>query len=872
MQLLKCHIENFGKLSDFSMDFKENYNVICSDNGSGKSTLAAFIRVMFYGFEGERKRKGLNERTFYNPWQGGVYGGQLTFKTNGKVYTVSRVFGSKESEDRFELRNAETNSISIDFSQNLGRELFEIDSESFMRTVFISGSEIDTKTTGDINAKMGNLTDNTEDLTDYDSAAGTIKDLLNRMDPNKKRGSIKQLKDRITQLEGETRREDNIYENMERLREKIQNEKNEIEHLASMKNEIDKNRKMLEKFRDVSALIDKYTEMEERYQEAEEQVKHAREAMNGIVPTKEELNVLQKKVVEMAEAKSVAVSSKPEKGEIDRFLQLQQNFANRHNPLKKEDFGNVRKKIEFLQSLREKQKSVELPLEDRNLLAQYQKLYRTSEKMEEHVDKMEELYGKYNARKDSTESIQEQLNERKARIGAGNGGSVAVNFFAVVGIIILIFALYMFKHDPSIGLLILIGAVVEEIVVFMCRKRLKNNNDIMFDKIYQIEEAIKKDKAELYEMENVLLRFSGSEKIEPAILKETFRNMRVASAKFKSLEARKMREIQAGKDPECMMIATEIAQFLNKWGVLQDEKNFNKSVDLLENQWNEYKKLRKDVAEFELKKEEYFQKKKEIENYLIGLGIKPAVELQEQIMDLRDLFTNFLHKQEAALREAERLKVFDREYNIESLRNLVNTHWKEDLDNIENQYEENRKATTIAQKKIEELEREIEILKGEKDAVRTAGDELLVLYRKKDEENKKYRLLKYTGEILARAKETLTARYSKPLKESFDKYFKILSGLDGEDYHIDSNGVLTVKEQGMQRQVSSFSSGYKDMMGLCMRLAFVDVMYPQEKPPILLDDPFINLDKEKVEKGKELLEIISETYQIIYLTCNEDRK
>ena len=53
MRLLTCHIENFGKLSDFSYDFTDGYNAIVLPNGAGKSTFAAFIRVMFYGFAGE---------------------------------------------------------------------------------------------------------------------------------------------------------------------------------------------------------------------------------------------------------------------------------------------------------------------------------------------------------------------------------------------------------------------------------------------------------------------------------------------------------------------------------------------------------------------------------------------------------------------------------------------------------------------------------------------------------------------------------------------------------------------------------------------------------------------------------------------------
>ena len=42
MKLIKCHIENFGKLSDFTYDFTDGCNTVCEGNGWGKSTLAAF--------------------------------------------------------------------------------------------------------------------------------------------------------------------------------------------------------------------------------------------------------------------------------------------------------------------------------------------------------------------------------------------------------------------------------------------------------------------------------------------------------------------------------------------------------------------------------------------------------------------------------------------------------------------------------------------------------------------------------------------------------------------------------------------------------------------------------------------------------------
>ena len=62
-----------------------------------------------------------------------------------------------------------------------------------------------------------------------------------------------------------------------------------------------------------------------------------------------------------------------------------------------------------------------------------------------------------------------------------------------------------------------------------------------------------------------------------------------------------------------------------------------------------------------------------------------------------------------------------------------------------------------------------------------------------------------------------------------------------------------------------------EFAGICTRLALVEAMYEGEKPFLILDDPFVNLDEEKVTKGRELLNKLSETYQILYFTCHESR-
>lgn len=139
MRLLSIHIDDFGKISNFDMDLLTNPVIISEENGWGKSTLASFIKVMFYGFEGESKKKlAERERVKYKPWNKGNYGGRIIFESKGRECELTRHFGDKEKDDTASLLEVSTMLPCNDYEiQILGEELFGIDEESFVRTVFV---------------------------------------------------------------------------------------------------------------------------------------------------------------------------------------------------------------------------------------------------------------------------------------------------------------------------------------------------------------------------------------------------------------------------------------------------------------------------------------------------------------------------------------------------------------------------------------------------------------------------------------------------------------------------------------------------------------------------------------------------------------
>ena len=85
MRSIRIHIENFGGLQDFDLEFQPGLNRISAANGWGKTTAAAFLKAMFYGLESTSRRSlRENERKKYLPWQGGAYGGSMDFSAGGK--------------------------------------------------------------------------------------------------------------------------------------------------------------------------------------------------------------------------------------------------------------------------------------------------------------------------------------------------------------------------------------------------------------------------------------------------------------------------------------------------------------------------------------------------------------------------------------------------------------------------------------------------------------------------------------------------------------------------------------------------------------------------------------------------------------------
>ncbi len=180
----------------------------------------------------------------------------------------------------------------------------------------------------------------------------------------------------------------------------------------------------------------------------------------------------------------------------------------------------------------------------------------------------------------------------------------------------------------------------------------------------------------------------------------------------------------------------------------------------------------------------------------------------------------------------------------------------------------------------EAYKKKADLLASEKSGIRAyeaEADSLFDYENRKAELSDKIKKCEYDLKItktalnfLYEADENLKAHYRSPLKESLNKYLGFIA--KGVTADIDTDLKITIEEAAANREADYYSKGFKNLFEICKRFALTDVLFTAEKPFVILDDPFYNLDDDKLKQSLELIKKLSESYQIIYFVCHESRR
>ena len=230
----------------------------------------------------------------------------------------------------------------------------------------------------------------------------------------------------------------------------------------------------------------------------------------------------------------------------------------------------------------------------------------------------------------------------------------------------------------------------------------------------------------------------------------------------------------------------------------------------------------------------------------------------------------------AFLSEKEnKLKEYEAENDVSEYKNLENTDEEESsMESISANLRAVDADISALQEKADKYKKAVEEINELLGQIENDEDEYASEKERFDKLSHKFEVMTAAKDYLEKAKLKFSAKYMDPIFNAFRKYYEILSD-DVLQYETDANLNLQIRENGGLHDIRLLSSGYKDLVGICRRMAFVDAMYKRdegsEAPFLIYDDPFVNLDDRRLSMAGKFLERVSSEYQILYFICSSSR-
>lgn len=199
MKIKSCEINNFGKISNKTIDFDKKITVIRGNNESGKSTLSYFIKYALYGFCGKGRDERNNEKIKYTPWNGLKSSGTLVLvDENQNVYRTERFAEGKSIKGRI----LDSSGTEVFKGREAGEVFLGIDSSAFEKSAFVGQKDIEPAEIKNLGASLEKLLLKSDvDDADFDKAKKILSVEKSKLFSKiKNSGKIPELSEKIAQL------------------------------------------------------------------------------------------------------------------------------------------------------------------------------------------------------------------------------------------------------------------------------------------------------------------------------------------------------------------------------------------------------------------------------------------------------------------------------------------------------------------------------------------------------------------------------------------------------------------------------------------------------------------------------------------------
>ena len=854
MKILKIHVENYGKIKNFDKSFGGGINEVFESNGFGKTTLASFIKAMFYGLAPYRSNgKEFNDRRKFYPFDGGKFGGSLDFEFNGENYRIERFFGKKSDLDD-ECKIYKNSIPTTELDPIPGLKVLGLDEESFVRTLFIDSEIADISSTGTINGLLGEFVTDSDGVSYEDAllklevarkkykAAKGNNDLISNT-----KAEISDLKTKIENIEKEGLALENYYVELKKLTETEKELSAKLKEASAKNVEIEKwkaYRKLKADEAEKLAELKVYAEKYPRGLPDKSEIARVDELITAV----ERLKVKRESLV-FAEDK---------KARLQTYTRTFANGTPSDDAFKKlgSTINEIALRKSEIENLKRKENARETELDRKFDGTDLGAALENAERAADNYREKEEIY------RQSVTLAPASANETDKKGGGFAVISAVVSFAVFIVGLILAFAVggnvatvgYIAAAVGFVGLAVSVGLVVNG---NKNREKSQDNTESMAKIRADVDLAGENLREILvplgyYSRNGVMFDYAKFK----AEADEYFMLKNESASRRKSISEKTEQVFRAVES-----VKNFLARFLGE----ADENDLENEFFRLKNMVSEYRRLSDEQNETAKKyketEAEELAAKKEISAFFNRYGLLVNDDEKRLLKSLEADLSNILRLKE----EDERLKISASEYRLKN--NLTDEPTGEALstDELSSNFNSCQRAIAVKRSEISAAESVYETLSDNKNRLATVEENL-------KKYNEKREIIVLAENYLKAADEKLQQKYVAPVKDAFVKYSLPLERALGEKIVMNKDFKMFFESGGEIRDDKHLSSGQRCILSLCFRLSLVENAFGGEKPFLIMDDPFVNLDKEHIGKVTEFLKEIAENEQIIYFCCHESRK
>lgn len=851
MKLKKLHVENYGGLCGLDMTFDTGINEVFESNGYGKTTLASFIKAMFYGLAPYRANgKDFNDRRKYYPFAGGKFGGNIEFGFNGDDYRIERFFG-KKSDVEDEMKVYKNAVLTDDLGAVPGLKVFGLDEESFLRTLFITSEITEISSTSGINGLLGDFAS--------DSFGGDYETALSKLEAaRKKYKAAKGNNDLISQTQAEIT-------DLKTKIENIEKEGEALERFYSELKEAEENEKQLGKIlKDASGKnveIEKWKTYDKMRADAEEKLERLKsfsERYRNGLPEKTEIERAEKLALyaETAKAKREAI-----KFSEDKKLRLQaytRTFAN--GVPQDSELSSAQKHIAETSALTSESERLkaEIAENEKKVNPKFANADTGAvlNDLECAAEKLREKQALLSAKRNAAEAP-----AAKDKKGAGGLILSAISVAAIIaGVVMVVLTSgairYLGAAVGAAGVIGLIFGIAASSKAGAADKKLKDRESEIIALQAETEKYADEMKEILvplgfYSRNGVMFDYAKCKADIEDYLK-TDRDKREKLARLAEVDERLKTETEI------------LRRFFAGYGMTINESSFADALYKLKNMIGEYSRLAEERQSFAQNDKAFADKESSAKRELNAFFAKYGLLCDGNEKSL-------LKSLEADLSETERLKkdcaeltASAEEYRKKNELEARPEGEATDIGDVSERYRACQRAIAIKRGEISAAESVYETLQDNKSRLDDAEERLA-------EYKERRAIISLAEDYIKAADAKLQQKYVAPVKDKFVEFSAPIEKALGEKVVMDKDFRIYFESGGEIRDDKHLSSGQRCILSLCFRLSLIENAFGGEKPFIIMDDPFVNLDKEHIEKTLEFLKSVSKDEQIIYFCCHESR-